>query len=133
MSVSATPAQPAENKKPVSREQALDAIKPDSRRDTDAPKREELQEAAAKAVEVQGRREFFGLRKNWSGWIITWISALIIFNIALTVSVGLGFLNFADLQWFITAVIVETFLQIVGMGYVAVKFLFSDSKSGPKS
>lgn len=84
--------------------------------------------AVEDAVRVQGLREFFDLRKTWSSWIIAWISALILFNGCLAVFVGAGWLNYIDYEWFITAVTVETFLQVVGMGYVAVRFLFSDSK-----
>lgn len=81
-------------------------------------------------IKARGLGEFFRLRSIWSNWIIGWISVLVLFNGALTVSVGLGFLNFEKYHWFITAVTVETFLQIVGMGVVAVKFLFSEAKVG---
>lgn len=82
----------------------------------------------AEAVELGGRRRFFQMRTTWSRWIIGWITALIAFNMLLTLAVGAKWLNFLEYQWFITAVIVETFLQIVGMGFVAVRFLFSDGK-----
>lgn len=78
-------------------------------------------------VKLRGLRGFFKLRKKWSKWIIIWISSLIGFNIALTAFVGWKWMSFVDHEWFVTAVTVETFLQIVGMGYVAVKFLFSNS------
>ncbi len=78
-------------------------------------------------IKAKGLREFFDLRKKWSSWIIFWISCLIIFNSGLAVFVGMGVLDFSEYEWFITAVTVETFLQVVGMGYVAVKFLFSDN------
>lgn len=109
-----------------SRTEALKGIVEDSEQDTDPEKSKALTEAAAVAVEVMGRQRFFQLRDDWSWWIIFWISTLIGFNIILTALVGFGVLNFQNYQWFITAVTVETFLQIVGMGYVAVKYLFSD-------
>ncbi len=91
--------------------------------------------AAAKhereAVETGGRREFFGLRNQWSRWIIIWISALILFNCALAVAVGLGRLDFLKYPWFITAVTVETFLQVIALGAIAVRFLFSTGDSPP--
>jgi hypothetical protein len=77
-------------------------------------------------VELDGRKSFFQLRKSWSRWIIFWISILIIFNITLTGLVGFKFLSFQNYRWFITTVTIETFLQTVGMGYVAVRYLFSD-------
>jgi hypothetical protein len=115
---------------PVSRSDALRAVRgnPQSK---DADKQEALDNATAitTAIEAKGREDFFQLRIKWSNWIIGWITSLILFNCALAFFVGLGRLNFQDYKWFITAVTVETFLQIVGMGYIAVRFLFSHSES----
>ena len=77
-------------------------------------------------MEVDGRREFFRMRRIWSGFIIFWISTLILLSAGITLGVGLKWIDYSRMQWFITAVTAETFLQIVGMGYVAVKFLFSE-------
>lgn len=82
-------------------------------------------DAAMREIEAKGREKFYALRQEWSVAIIIWISLLILFNVAITALVGLGYLNYKEYQWFITAVTIETFLQIVGMGYIAVKFLFS--------
>jgi hypothetical protein len=87
--------------------------------------------AERQSVETGGRRQFFDLRTQWSRWIIVWISVLILFNCALAVLVGLNGLNFRDYQWFITAVTVETFLQIVALGAIAVRFLFSSGDAPP--
>lgn len=80
-------------------------------------------------VEIEGRRQFFTLQGRWSTAIITWISALIGFNALLAVLVGAGFLDFTNAPWFITAVTVETFLQVVGLGYVAARYLFSNDQN----
>jgi hypothetical protein len=93
---------------------------------TDPQKRSELADAIEKAVEIDGRKRYFLLRDRWSTSIVTWISILIAFNILVTVAVGAKWLDYTGLQWFITAVLVQTFLQIVGLGVVAVKYLFSD-------
>ena len=53
-----------------------------------------------------------------------WISSFLVFHIALTVAVGLGGLDFLAYQWLIPLITVENFLQIVGMGYVVVRFLY---------
>lgn len=82
-------------------------------------------------VEAQGRLDYFSLRKHWSCAMIAWITVLVVFNIALTVAVGIGCLVFEQ-EWFVTAVTIETFLQIVAMGVVAVNYLFSDN-SPPNS
>ncbi|OBY24202.1 hypothetical protein [Leisingera sp. JC1] len=119
----------------------LDALETFEEEDKEQRKEQQLEEGGLEAdelsrrvkvleanIKTQGLREFYDLRKKWSGWIIFWISALITFNAILAVLVGAGALDFREYQWFISAVTVETFLQIVGMGYVAVKFLFSEPK-----
>ncbi|TMJ20133.1 MAG: hypothetical protein E6G92_10370 [Alphaproteobacteria bacterium] len=88
-------------------------------------------DAARQEVETGGRKGFFDLRNRWSSAIIVWISILIMFNAALTVLVGLGGLDFREYHWFITAVTVETFLQIVALGAIAVRFLFSSGDTPP--
>lgn len=85
-------------------------------------------EAKLALVEVTGRQQYFALRSRWSWFIIGWITFLIGFNVYLTAMVGRGCWDFSEYEWFITAVTVETFLQVVGMGYIAVRFLFSHGK-----
>ena len=77
-------------------------------------------------IEARGREDFYKLRKIWSKTIIKWISVLIGFNIVLTCFIGWHVFDFEKYQWFIVSVTAETFLQIVGLGYVAVHFLFSN-------
>lgn len=84
--------------------------------------------AEAERNEIDGRKKFFSLRQNWSCIIIIWISFLIIFNVSLTVCVGRSWLSFTSDKWFLRLIASETFLQIVGMGYIAVRFLFSSGK-----
>lgn len=108
----------------ISRKQAQESIVGSPKQD-DAGKDSAIAIGSAEAVEIDGRQKFFKMRGTWSCWIIAWITFLILFNAGLTVAVGLKGVDYANMQWFITAVTVETFLQIVGMGYVAVKFLFS--------
>lgn len=103
-------------------------VKPEIDSATSLQKRVGVAEGEVERVELEGRRAFFKLRRIWSGWIIAWVTTLILFNVVLTALVGSGMLNFVPYQWFITAVTVETFLQIVGLGYVAVRFLFSSQR-----
>jgi hypothetical protein len=98
---------------------------------SDAGKDQAIADAARQEVETGGRKGFFDLRNRWSSAIIVWISILILFNAALTVMVGLGGLDFREYHWFITAVTVETFLQIVALGAIAVRFLFSSGDTPP--
>ena len=51
---------------------------------------------------------------------------LIAFSLIVTICVGTGILDYSRYEWFIIAVLVQTFLQIIGIGYVAVRLLFSD-------
>jgi len=81
-------------------------------------------QAYKERIELEGRRQYFFLRKIWSTVIIFWISILICENLTLLVLTGKGVFDFKNYQWFILSVSVESFLQIVGMGYVAVRFLF---------
>jgi hypothetical protein len=104
------------------------AIRPGSEKIESEKKEAGVVKGEAELIELDGRRKFFQLRTLWSRWIIGWISVLIGFNAFLTVLVGASILDFYKYQWFVTAVTVETFLQIVGMGYVAVRFLFSHQK-----
>lgn len=76
-------------------------------------------------IRNKGLKEFYAQRKLWSWFILFWISALIIFNIVLTLGIGGGFFDFHNMQWFVTSVTAETFIQIVGLGYVAARYLFS--------
>ena len=91
----------------------------------DSEKAKALVLAARETVELDGRKKFFWLRTKWSWVIVVWTTLLIWFNCYLAYKIGVGEWKFDGYQWFITAVTVETFLQIVGMGYVAVRFLFS--------
>ncbi len=77
-------------------------------------------------IEVRGKKDFYKLRKKWSKIITTWISILIGFNITLIYLIRWHGLDFKNYQWFIISITVETFLQIVGLGYIAVHFLFFD-------
>jgi hypothetical protein len=113
----------------VTRSEASTAIIDDVS-ETDDSKDLDYLDAEKTSVEIEGRKQFFKLQKGWSNAIMAWISCLILFNAALTVLVGAGILDFTSAPWFVTAVTVETFLQVVGLGYVAARYLFSSDK-GP--
>ncbi len=108
----------------ISRDNAVGSIQDDVQEE-DAGKQEAVNNSSKEAVELDGRREFFRLRSKWSWAILIWISALVGFNMFLALGIGWGSLSFHTYEWFITAVTVETFFQIVGLGYVAAKFVFS--------
>jgi hypothetical protein len=103
-------------------------VRPGTEKDWSDRKKAGVHEADRERIELDGRREYFRLRNKWSWCIIAWITCLILFNIALAVAIGLGWFDFTEYEWFITAITVETFLQVVGLGYIAVRYLFSDPK-----
>lgn len=69
-------------------------------------------------VEIDGRVKFFDLRGRWSWCIIIWISTFIVFHISITFFLGFGLISFKENSWFLPSLIIENFLQILGMGYI---------------
>jgi len=108
----------------TSREQAIQGITTISGVNPD--KEKEMRGDRLQRIEADGVEKYFSLRSQCSNWMVGWITGLIVFNIVLTASVGYGLLRFENMQWFISAITAETFLQIVSLGYISVKFLFSD-------
>jgi predicted CDP-diglyceride synthetase/phosphatidate cytidylyltransferase len=87
--------------------------------------------ARKERIELDGREAFFRMRSQWSWVLIIWISVFITFHITLTFLVGAGVLNFEKYVWLIPTITGENFLQIVGMGYIVVKFLYPEGETSP--
>lgn len=84
-----------------------------------------METAADRAVHERDRlRQLIDLRGNWSWWLTRWISGLLLFQLGLTVALGKGWLSFVNYETFLQLVVVQTFGQILGMGYIIVKFLY---------
>jgi hypothetical protein len=81
-------------------------------------------QARAEAIELAARNQFLVLRHAWSICLQAWTSVLLLFQLSLTVTVGIGWLHFEQYQWFLSMVMVQTFGQIAGMGYVVIRFLY---------
>jgi hypothetical protein len=77
-------------------------------------------------IELQGRREYFGLRKSWSAFLMRTLFVLVGFQIALVLAVGSGRLDFQPYHDVLDLVIGTTVLQVIGMCVVVVKFVFPD-------
>jgi len=75
-------------------------------------------------IEASGREDYFKLRKEWSTFLKRLLGVLVAFQIILTILIGMGWLDFLNYKWFIGMVVVETFLQIAGMCFVVIWFLF---------
>jgi len=88
--------------------------------------------AQKELIELDGRKRFFNLRDKWSNCIIVWITSFILFHIGITIGVGTGKLDFHGNDLLLPSIIIENFLQIVGMGYVVIKFLYPPSNNSGK-
>ncbi len=84
-------------------------------------------EARKELIELDGRKQFFTLRSHWSICIIVWITIFILFHISITFFLGFGLIDFKENQWFLPSLLIENFLQIIGMGYIVVNFLYPKS------
>lgn len=79
-------------------------------------------------IENRGRHDYFGLRKNWSWFLMGAMAAMILFQMGLTIAIGKGCLDFEKYSVLISLVVGENFLQIIGMCIIVVKFLFKDNQ-----
>jgi hypothetical protein len=87
----------------------------------------EIQSQKKEQVELDGRKQFFKLRNNWSWFIFGWITSIIVFHVTFVILIGCDVLNFSNQDWIIGATIIEGLLEIIGMGWVVVKFLYPKS------
>lgn len=79
-------------------------------------------------TERQGVEKYYELRDKWSRYIRDYVWAMIAFQFIVTAAVGSGWVDFIDYQILITLVVGQNFGQIIGMGIIVAKFLFSDPK-----
>ena len=88
-------------------------------------------EAQESLLRLQAERDAFNtyhdLRKQWAMILKKLLYAMVGFEAALTFFVGFGWLHFPS-QVFLNLIVGQTFLQIVGMCYIVVKFLFPNEK-----
>ncbi len=82
----------------ISREDAIKGITATAD-EISKPKDHKIEAAEATRVEIDGRKQYFSLRKDWSRYIARWITGLIIFNALLSVGVGLEWLTFSNMEW----------------------------------
>ena len=88
---------------------------------------DEVRTTLQKRIHEGGWKDYYKLRKRWSVFIMCAIAALIAFQIALTYSIGFKWLNFGESKLFLNLVLGENFAQIVGLGYIVVRYLFKDT------
>jgi len=72
------------------------------------------------------QQQIISLRRSWSILFGFVLLAILIFEISLTVFVGLGKLDFKEYQWLVNIVITGGIAQIIAMPLIVAKFLFSE-------
>ncbi len=87
-----------------------------------------FEEVAQLRAERQGTEDYYGLRREWSGLLKWLLSGMVIFQIGLTLSVGLGHLDFTQYKLFLELLVGETFAQVAGMCIIVVTCLFPGKK-----
>lgn len=61
----------------------------------------------------------------WSYFLIGCIGATLLFQVWLTIAVGLKWYDFKDYAWFLPLVVTENFAQVIGLALIVVNFLFN--------
>jgi hypothetical protein len=89
--------------------------------------REQLTAQTLKERETDriGTQKYYELRSKWSIYIRNFVWFMLGFQLFLAIAIGAGWLNFTSYQFFINLVIGQNFAQIIGMGVIVAKFLFS--------
>src|SRR3989344_8842560 len=77
-------------------------------------------------IDNEGLQKFYKLRSHWSWFLFGFITFLLMFQTTLTFLVGWKMMRFYENEEFLNIVIGENFGLIVGMGYIAVRFLFKN-------
>ncbi len=75
-------------------------------------------------IELGGRKDFFQLRKKWSGYLFWFLLLTLIFQFFVAISIGIGLMSYPS-ETVVNVLLTESFIQIVGLVFLVVKFLFS--------
>jgi hypothetical protein len=81
--------------------------------------------ASAADRHLEGLRDFYTSRRQWSVFLIVCIAISLVFQISITVLVGLNLLNYTEYKWFLPIVVSENFIQILGLAAIVLKWIFS--------
>lgn len=97
--------------------------------DTPQPFSTEANKAESEKIDLRGRAQFLDLRETWSHALVRWIACLLLFQMLLTLLIGWGYLDFRSYPLFLPIVTIQTLIQIVGMGYIIVQFLYPGGRT----
>ena len=75
-------------------------------------------------LKIKEHSRVIDMRQDWSDLFKKIVLGILLFEIALTVCVGFGWMKFND-EWFLRIIISGGFLQLLSMPYTITKFLFS--------
>lgn len=79
-------------------------------------------------IENYGRKKFFHLRTHWSWFSFGWLTFLILFQVVVVLGVGLNWFDYRNYDNLLYVVIAENFGQVLGLGYIIVRYLFDSKK-----
>lgn len=83
-------------------------------------------------VRINGASDFYDLRKYWSLTLSLFIGFMLFSQFVITILLGCGLIDLEKYNTFLIIVVSENFLQVVGMGYIVVRFLFNGNISKNK-
>lgn len=86
--------------------------------------RSKYEEFRKKKIENDCTRDYYTLRKGWSIFIAIVLLLSIAFQVVITILVGKKILDFSNNQILINSIMGENFLQIIGLVYVIINFLY---------
>lgn len=81
-------------------------------------------------LELQEFKEIIEMRRKWGRWMMGIVIAILIFEIALTIAVGLEALVFND-EWFLRIIVLGGISEIIALPIIVVNFLFSNNSQKP--
>lgn len=91
----------------------------------DEPTRTEANEVLReKQIANQARQQYIDLQKFWSRVAFWLLCVMVVAQIAIISLIGLGILKYVGFITTLNLFFGQTFLQIIGLAYVVVKFLF---------
>lgn len=88
-------------------------------------------EAEMARLHAEERKDIIGLRKTWSKWVLILIYIIVFSQIALIFLMSAGWLQFPP-EKVLIAFIIETLVQVLGLAYIIVNFLFGKDSLGSR-
>ncbi len=101
-------------------------------REFDKQERKSREKSKQLEIENKGRSDYFSLRIQWSIFLLVTLSIMVLFQIFLTIAIGLNWLHYEKYKPFLELLVGETFLQVAGMCYIVVRCLFPGEKDDKK-